>query len=135
MALGNNTRWQIAHKLQADIGVLYGTSVQIQNDNGNPAILLSGIALFEIQQRSFDGFQMLAELSSTSAQGMPEHTLIFVVSSSASLVDMAKVSKLAFGMGLSSVQLISSASPALSDVSGTVLAEIANDLRLGAVGQ
>lgn len=135
MALANNQRLQMAQKLQADLKISMGLVIQMQDDNGNPAMVGSDVA-FEIRQRQYNGFQMLAELSSSSAQGLPEHELWFVANNDLTLDAMAKYSKLAFSVGASSVKLVLSDAPALEDmIDANVVAEIPNDIRLGAVGQ
>jgi hypothetical protein len=143
MALANNHREQMAKKLKADLQLLAADlACKLSDDAGDPLIeLKSGstvVALLKIQRRKFDGFQMLAELSSDSAQGLPEHECWVAIRDTMAHDRFAKISKAAFGIGASSLKLVvkNGADPASSDlVEANVTAEIPNSARLGAVGQ
>lgn len=142
MALANNQRDQLAKRLKADIEVREGYTVDLSYlSSGDPLLTIKNtsatiIAYCSIARRSFDGFNVVAELSSSAAEGLPEHVAYMLVDSDEADAVKAKLSVYAYSLGCSSTKLGFKAVIASSDlVDANVNAEIPNSARLGAVGQ
>jgi hypothetical protein len=143
MALSSNSKEQIAKRLKANLGLRFpGYSVASAVDtNGNPALILTNasavdVAAFVVARRSFVGFNVVAELSASAAEGLPEHVLMVACRSDASQLVTADIFMSAHEMGTSSLTL---AFPAAATVAAAIdtaqqVQEFVNDARLGAVG-
>jgi len=89
-----------------------------------------------LEQRTYAGFNVVAELSSSAAAGLPEYIAYCAISSSLSQVLTAQISMEVKALGTSSMKQLFPASPTLVNVidETQVVAEFANDAVLGAVG-
>lgn len=145
MALASNQKQQMAKRLQADAKLLapeYAASL-IADANGNPVVQLQDpsnsnaiVALMGIAPRSFSGFNIVAEISASAAEGLPEHELTLAVKSTTAVDKMAKFTKLAASVATSSLKIVStSAAPALADLAAAPALEMPNDLRNGFTGR
>lgn len=143
MALATNQKEQMAKRLQADAQILAPEfAVSSTTDaNGNPVVLFKSgatvIAEMAIVPRSFNGFQIVAELSSSAAQGLPENEMWLVVKNDQSLATMAKLTKLALSASCSGMKVEVEASVDLSDIGDEtkVVLEMPNDARNGFSGR
>ena len=138
MALKSNTREQLAKRLAEDLRQISPELAQVRSVDsaGNPVVQLAGKFWLVVRQRSFNGFQVVAELSSSAAEGLPEHELWLVANSTtADIIEMAKVMKAAAQLGCSSIKVVSKAGATLADaIEAEVDAELPNT-RIGASGQ
>jgi hypothetical protein len=141
MALANNTRDQLAKRLKQDLQLLapeFTVAVSACAD-GNPSLTLSNAAgvqaYIAIKRRTYVGFNIVAELSASAAEGTPEHECWLDLNTGLGLVEVVKLTKAAAGIGCSSLKVLSSAAPADADlVDANVLADIPNDARVGYAG-
>jgi hypothetical protein len=145
MSLPTNSRIQMMKRLKQDIqySIPSLTITDSPLSTGEPGIMLSvsgtDVAHVAIKGRDFNGFNVVADLSSSAAVGFPESELFLQIDTNAAGMDynmaakiMHNVSKL--GCSINKV-IASTASPAAANaVDANVTAEIANDARLGAVG-
>lgn len=141
MALANNQRHQMAKRLNADIPKLEATyTASLVDYNGDPEVIVKDssavvVARILLKQRSFSGFNVVAELSSSAAEGLPEHECWLDMKDSLTFDKIAKLVKACDQVGASSLKILSSAAPAEADlIDANVLAEIPNNARLGATG-
>jgi hypothetical protein len=140
MALASNTKEQIAKRLKQDIEKLAPelTCAAKAAADGQPMIEIKDgatvVALAAIKRKSFNGFNIVAEISSSAGEGLPEHDAFLIVKDDQSLVRMAKLAKAAAGVGCASLKVAASAAPAEADMTDANTTEIPNDARLGAVG-
>ncbi len=135
-----NQREQMAKRLKQDLEKLAPEfSVAPSTYNSEPLLSISDntgvVALAWLKPRSFEGYNIVAELSSDAGQGYPETELWLDVINSTSLARMAKLVKAATHIGASSFKLLTSAAPATADlVDANVVEELPNDPRIGASG-
>jgi hypothetical protein len=167
MSLATNTRVQMGKRLLQDLqlAVPQFTYTQSEYTDGNGAYdaILSitdssanPIALVAIVAKSFFGFNVVAELSSNAAVGLPETDCFFVMDTSIGSITYDSVAQMlheTFRLGAASTQIINQSAahgftamqalvfpgytipstpvtPSYANVTST----IANDARLGAVG-
>ena len=143
MPLANNQREQLAKRLKADIelresdwvvttSTATGGEPVLEVDNGS-----GDIAFFAISKRTYAGFNVVAELSSSAAEGLPEHITWLAVDTGASQLETAKLMKIASDLGASSIKLAFQATVDSTDVldEAKVVAELPNNTRSGASGQ
>lgn len=144
MALASNQKEQLAKRLKQDIEKLapeLSVSALQAGADGQPKLEVkksdgSTLAVVAIRRRTYKGFNVVAELSESAAEGLPEHECWLCIKSTASMVETAKLVKAAAALGCSSLKLISDASPAEADLTEeNVAAEMPNDARVGHVGQ
>lgn len=142
MALASNTKEQLAKRLKADIE-LRDSSLTVVSDvssAGDPVLTIKSgatvVGLCMISRRSFAGFNVVAELSSSAAEGLPEHVAFLLQLNTNSQLLTAKLAMVVKQLGTSSVQLGFKAAPVIADlVAANVSEEIPNDSRVGAAGQ
>lgn len=141
MSLASNVKEQLAKRLKADIELREGFTVAMgAMASGDPMLTISSgatvIAVAAISRRTYSGFNVVAELSSSAAEGLPEHICWMMIKDNQSQLVTSKLAMLAGKMGCSSVKLGFVAAPAEASLAdASVAAEIVNDARLGAVGQ
>lgn len=148
MALATNTKDQLAKRLQADIQLREPTytvdsSTQVTAVPGDPLLTVkdagaSKIAIIAIDRRTFSGFQVVAELSSSAAEGLPEHVAYMLIDTAQSQTVVSKMVMYLGHIGFSSVKVGFVASGSLTEANLTdanVAFELANDPRYGASGQ
>lgn len=142
MALQSNTREQLAKRLSADLGLRFpeGSVALSAMTSGDPLITLTvssvDVAVIAITRRTFNGFNVVAELSASAAEGLPEHISWLAVRTDQSQTMTARLAAAVKMLGTSSMKLIFQAAVNASVISDSnVTAEIVNDARLGAVGQ
>ena len=143
MPLANNQREQLAKRLEADIKLRHPDYVVTasQAATGEPVLGVNNgsadIAYFAVSKRTFDGFNVVAELSSSAAEGLPEHILWLAVDTGATQLENSRMMKLASDLGTSSIKLAFEATVDSSDVldDAKVVDELPNDARNGASGQ
>lgn len=144
MALATNTRIQMMKRLKRDIQLSIPSLVITDSPAGSePGIMLSvagvDVAHASIKPKTFNGFNVVAELSSSAAEGYPESELYLQIDTNAVGMDYnmaAKIMHNASKLGCSLIKLIAStaAPDPANAIDSNVTAEIANDARLGAVG-
>lgn len=142
MSLASNQKEQMAKRLKADLALLAPelAAASLQDSDSNPVIQLKDgsdvVALAAIKRRSFNGFNVVAELSASAGEGYPEHELWLAVIDTTTLARQTKLTKLCAEMGCSSMKLVvTEAAPALADlVDANVSLELPNSARLGSVG-
>lgn len=139
MALASNQKEQMAKRLKQDLELLAPEFTASMADSSTVE-LKSGstvIALLSIRQRSFSGFNVVAELSSSAAEGLPEHEMWLVVKDDQSLTTMAKLTKAAAAMACSSLKIAVEAAVDAADVGDEtkVDLEMPNDARVGFSGR
>lgn len=96
MALASNTKEQLAKRLKADLQVRFPTyTVNVSSaaggqvpTAGDPLLTIINassvtVAVVAIDRLSYNGFNVVAELSSSAAEGLPEHVMNALVLSSA----------------------------------------------------
>lgn len=152
MALATNTRFQLADRLSADLSTTNGYVVTASMTAGtgsggapqanDPLLMVSlagtNQALICISQRHFNSFNVVAELSSSAAEGLPEHVAYVLINSAATQVNTALISAIAKRLGTSSIKLAFTAVGNLDEnhmTDAAVSFELANDSRNGASGQ
>lgn len=143
MALASNTREQLAKRLKAEIEVREIGFVADMGltSAGDPLLTIKNasgttVAYASIARRSYNGFNVVAELSSSAAEGLPEHVLFMLMDSDNAAALNAKLSIYAAGMGCSSTKLgFMSTITAADLVDANVAVEVPNSGRYGAVGQ
>jgi|GEM_PF-6128817 len=143
MALASNTREQLAKRLKADIEIREAGYVADLGSTaaGDPLLTIKNaagtvIAYANIARRSFSGFNVVAELSSSAAEGLPEHICYMLIDSDEANAVKAKLSIYAFTLGCSSTKLGFMSTITAADLTdANVAIEIANSGRYGAVGQ
>ena len=143
MALASNTKEQLAKRLKQDIEKLapeLSVSTLQAAADGQPKLeVKSGsttVAVCAVKRRTYKGFNVVAELSESAAEGLPEHECWVVIKSDATLSQTAKLVKAASTLGCSVTKLVSSEEPSESDlVDSSVTVELPNDARVGQVGQ
>lgn len=149
MALATNARQQMARRLQQSLQLTcpeYQCSLS-SDASGNPALQLqdpandmANVAILDLAPKSFSGFNLVAELSPSSAVGLPETDLYLVILDSLKLDKMAKLMKAADRVGAASLKLCimpSATHPVLSiaDASDANLSiELPNDAQVGFSG-
>jgi hypothetical protein len=152
MALATNTRFQLAERLQADLQLTNGYAVVSSLTAGtgsggapqanDPFLMVSlggtNKAAICISQRHYNSFNVVAELSSSAAEGLPEHVAYVLISTAASQTDTALIAAIVKRLGTSSVKFGFVAVGNLDEAHMTdaaVAYELPNDARLGASGQ
>lgn len=148
MALAGNTRFQLAERLQADIQLREPTytvvsSTQVTAVPGDPLLTVKNasaatIAIIAIDRRTFSGFNVVAELSSSAAEGLPEHIGYMLIDTAQSQTVVSKMVAYLVKIGFSSVQIGFVAAGSLTEANLTaanVAFELSNDARYGASGQ
>lgn len=140
MALASNTKDQIAKRLKQDLEKLcpeLACAAKAAAD-GQPMIEVKDgsdvVALVAIKQKSFSGFNIVAEISSSAGEGMPEHDAWLVIKDDQSLTLAARLTKAVAGAGCASLKVVESSDPAEADLVEADATEIPNDARLGATG-
>lgn len=140
MPLSSNTKEQIAKRLKQDLEKLcpeFACAAKAAAD-GQPMIEIKDgatvVALAAIKQKKFNGFNIVAEISSSAGEGMPEHDAWLVIKDDRSLTEAAKLAKAVGGAGCASMKVVESSDPAEADMDDANAAEIPNDARLGATG-
>jgi len=140
MALASNTRDQLALRLRQNIERLAPEwAVSASHESGDPAIKVTEdsdtIAAIVIRRKSFVGLNIVAELSSSAAEGLPEHDVFLVIKDDLSPAKAAKLTKAATLLGCASLKVCEKAAPSASDAAeSSVTAEIPNSADFGAVG-
>jgi hypothetical protein len=154
MSLATNTRDQLVKRLARDIVLtIASASTQVSQcasadaviAGESPAILVSiggvAVAYIAFLAKAFNGFQVVAELSSSSANGLPETDLFvqFNQASAAYNVDiLARLVYAAGRIGCATLNIINSASYETLDGSqilyANITTQIVNDSRAGGVG-
>lgn len=143
MALASNTKEQLAKRLKADIE-LRDASLTVVSEvaaSGDPVLTIKSgatvVGLCQISRRSFSGFNVVAELSSSAAEGLPEHVAYLLQLNTNTQLLTAKLAVVVKQLGTSSVKLGFKAAPVIADmVDDTYVSEeIPNDSRAGASGQ
>jgi len=143
MPLANNQREQLVKRLEADIK-LREPSFTITKDfgsNGETILLIdsgSGVdAAFTVSKRTFEGFNVVAELSSSAAEGLPEHVAWVAVDTGATQILSMKYMQMAVDVGASSVKVAFEATIDKDSVLDETLvaAELPANARTGASGQ
>ncbi len=153
MALANNQRYQLADRLQADLQLTgytvtktltLGTGVSVGTPQaGDPLLAVynsaeTEVALIAIDQRHFNSFNVVAELSQSAAEGLPEHITYCLMNSADSQLDSVLLSAIVKRLGTSSVKYGFVAVGSLSENNmsdANVAYELPNDSRSGASGQ
>ena len=143
MALSSNQKEQLAKRLKADYELRsLGLTVELgaHSVSGDPLLTLkvgaTVVALCLISRRSFVGFNVVAELSSSAAEGLPEHIAYLLQLNSNSQLLTAELAMVAKQLGTSSIKLGFKAAPVEADLTdANVAGEFANDARNGASGQ
>lgn len=142
MALASNTREQLAKRLKADLQ-LRDPSLTVDSGlsaAGDPLLTVKNGATVEmtvlISRRSYNGFNVVAELSQSAAEGLPEHVCYAQILNTLGQLKTAKYAMFVKQLGTSSMKLSFDAAPAEANMTdANVAEEIANDARVGAVGQ
>jgi hypothetical protein len=144
MALASNTKEQLAKRLKQDLQAaapeMSVSALQAAAD-GQPLLEIRDasavlIAIAQIKRKTYVGFNIVAELSASAAEGLPEHDLWLVIKNDQSQAVTAKLAAVAHRLGTASFKLCPSAAPAEADaVDANVALELGNDPRHGAVGQ
>ncbi len=144
MALASNTRFQLAQRFQADLQIrepLFTIDLSIRA-SGDPLLTIKNssgtvVAVSQVRRRSFSGFNVVAELSNSAAEGLPEHVIDMLQLNSNSQLLTSMLSLTAYSMGASSINLGFKAAPAESDLdtASNFSQEIVNSARYGAAGQ
>lgn len=142
MPLANNQREQLGSRLEADIGLREPglTITKSLGADNEPIFLVSSggneEAAFAIEKRSFDGFNVVAELSSSAAEGLPEHITWLAIDTGATQLFAAKMMQLAVNVFASSIKMVFEASITVASVldESKVAEELSNDARNGASG-
>jgi hypothetical protein len=154
MALATNTRDQLGKRLAADLALTNGMTVtvaQTLGNGGNPGCPIAGdplltvfnsagtkIALISIDQFTFNGFNVVAELSSSAAVGLPEHMTYLLVNSAASQLDTSLLSAVVKRLGTATIKYGFVAVGSLTEANlsdANIAFQLPNDSRLGASGQ
>jgi hypothetical protein len=144
MALATNTRYQLAKRTKADVELREPTYTvtQLETAAGDPLLIINDgsddIAGILIEQRNFDGFNVVAELSASAAEGLPEHVMWLAVDSGSSTTIVARLTAAAKAIGTSSLKMVlNQAAPIVEAdfIDANVATEIVNDARNGASGQ
>ena len=152
MALATNTRFQLADRLQADLqlqGYTVSKSLTLGTGSGgapqanDPLLTVLNassveVALIAIDQRHFNSFNVVAELSQSAAEGLPEHITYCLMNSADTQLDSVLLAAIVKRLGTSSVKFGFVAVGNLSENNMTdanVAYELANDSRSGASGQ
>ena len=145
MSLPTNSRIQMMKRLKQDIqySIPSLTITDSPLSTGEPGLMLSvagvDVSHVSIKGRDFNGFNVVADLSSSAAVGFPESELFLQLDTNAVGMDYNMSSRIMHNvakLGCSITKLIAStASPSPANaLDANVTAEIANDARLGAVG-
>ena len=142
MPLANNQRDQLGDRLEADIKLREPgfTVTRATGATGEPILLVdsgSGVdAAFCISKRTFSGFNVVAELSSSAAEGLPEHICWVAVDTGASQILSMKYMQMAVDAGCSSVKVAFEATIDSASVLDETLvaAELPANARTGASG-
>ena len=143
MPLANNQREQLVKRLEADIKLREPSFTVSREDAATGEVVLlvdsgSGVdAAFTISKRTFDGFNVVAELSSSAAEGLPEHIAWVAVDTGASQILSMKYMQMAVDAGASSVKVAFEATIDKDSVldDALVAAELPANARTGASGQ
>jgi hypothetical protein len=142
MSLASNTREQLAKRLKADLQLRDGSLTVDMGLNaaGDPLLTVKNGVTVEmvvaIPRRAYNGFNIVAELSSSAAEGLPEHICYAQILSTLSQLKTAKYAMWVKALGTSSMKLSFNAAPAEANMTdANVAEEISNDARVGAVGQ
>lgn len=150
MSLANNQRDQLAKRLKADVALREPTwtaDISLCAGGAVPAagdafltIKAAGtvIAVAAVARRTFNSFNVVAELSQSAAEGLPEHFVYILVDNGASQAVTSKLAILAKQLGTSSVAFGYVATGNLDEAhmtSAAISFEYGNDARLGASGQ
>jgi len=138
MALKSNQTEQMAKRLKQDLEKL-APELKIAAAGSASISVKDGedvVALIKLKRRSFEGFNIVHELSESAGQGFAEHELWLALKDDTSLERCAKLVKAAAAAGASEMKLVKTAeAPAEADlIEANVAATIPNDARLGAVG-
>jgi hypothetical protein len=137
--LKSNETEQMVKRLQADLKII-AAELSIEKPSENALVIKEGAdakAAIVLKRRTFEGFNILNELSSEVGQGFPEHEAYVVFKNDCSLAQIAKIVKASAAIGCSSMKIcqVSTAPSAADAVDANLVAELANDARLGAVGR
>lgn len=137
MALKSNQTEQMAKKMQQTLQKL-APEFTIELADVSVTVKSAGavIALIKMSRRSFDGFNIAYELSTSAGQGFPEHECFFAFKSDQAMEACVKISKAVFNAGCSEVKFIKTASaPVDADlVDANVSSVIPNDAFNGSIG-
>ena len=142
MALASNVRDQLAKRLKADIELRDASLVATigASAGGDPLLTIKSgatvVALCLISRFTYSGFNVVAELSSSAAEGLPEHSAYLMQLNTNSQLLTAKLAMVVKMIGTASVKLGFSAAPVEGDlIAANVAEEFPNDARSGAAGQ
>jgi hypothetical protein len=137
MALKSNHTDQMAKRLEQDLKLLAPElSIKLKADGLIEIKKAAAVlALAKLKRMSFDGFNIVAELSGSAGEGFPEHQAWLVIKNDATLGEIAKLVKAVAAAGAAELKVVESAAPAEADMVEANATSIPNDARLGAVGQ
>ena len=143
MALASNHKEQLAKRLKADLEIRNPSlTVDLSvRSSGAPLLTVKSgatiVSVVSVVQRSFSGFNVVAELSSSAAEGLPEHVVNMLQLSTNSQLLTSKLTLTAFSLGASSLNIGFKSSPVESDLdtASNFSEEIPNSARYGASGQ
>jgi hypothetical protein len=142
MALASNQKEQMAKRLKQELE-LSATEYTIaakQDADSDPVIEVklstTVVALIAIKRKTFTGFNIVNEISSSAGNGFPEHDMWLVVKDDLTLVGMAKITKAAAAIGCSTMKIAVEASADLTDIGdeSKVVAQLPNTARYGFSG-
>lgn len=149
MALASNTRYQLSNRLKADLLLRFPGYTVAQSiaagtglvDSGDYLLALTNssatiVALLAVSRRHYSGFNVVAELSSSAAEGLPEHIVYSLVLTTAGQLVTSQVMMTAAQMGASSIVFGFNATMTEVTMSATNMPnEYVNSARSGASGQ
>jgi hypothetical protein len=154
MSLATNTRDQIVRRLKRNIELTVPNSTVVLSQctsadavaaGESPSLIVSisavAVAYIAALPKSFNGFNVVAELSSTSANGLPETDLFLQFDEAAASYSIDAVQRLVYQcgrMGCSELDIINTSAEETLDGSeilyANITTQIANDPSLGGVG-
>lgn len=137
MSLPSNLIPQLSRRAIATIQKLYPGYTVTALDTATLQVNTGGTvtAVIGFIQKSFNGFNIVAELSSSAGNGQPETECWLDLNTAASIQDSVQLSKVCANLGCASIKLVTSAAPAATDLVDTnLIVEIPNSAELGASG-
>jgi hypothetical protein len=152
MSLATNTRIQLGERLQADlrlrepswtISTAYALGTTPTGPNaGDPliSVVVSGSLVAEValSAMQFNGFNVVAELSSSAAQGLPETVAYLLTDTTQSQLVTQKLGAYVKQLGTAALNVGFVASASINEaafVPSNIAFTIVNDARSGAAGQ
>jgi hypothetical protein len=145
MARQSNVRDQLMQKFKKAMSALAPSLTVVDAaalSDGSPAVTIksgaTAIAFFAIAPRAYSGFNVVAELSSSAAEGTPEHIAQLYMDTNASGMnaqEAALLGAIAYGVGCSSFQIYNGTdSPAAGELIASQLSFEVGASAMGAVG-